>query len=588
MGQFNWGALGRLLAVAGISSVVVACGGGSGGGGGISGVPPSQQSAAPPPASSSAAPATSVDVSLDPALPAASRERISAIATATGSSADGRGISVPADIADNTFLSLALTTDKQAVLMGFVRRAGTTLSAETTMLALLRLMWGVQPQGYSPALLEGSLKAAAAYPAALALVRKTLNEGGIPHKNGDVIALLNDVLQQSEPTSSPKSSSEAAQKSLAAVPAILFEDSGTNFKVSIVSATSAAAVLENATPISWAAERLNEDGSSLFKLSRPLDPMTLTSAAADVPSQATLGGGTATRYKVRLHQTPQSHAATGAVIAQELLSVVLGLTRLSPQAVELGKAAENVANAYAANGDKSGKDFFQGLLTDILLGNMLRIYQMTSGWQSFSISNDFLSGVQDAAWEGLLKNTPALKNVRNAYEAGSIFTKLRLAMATASFDDISDVCLDEKGALVLCSGIFEGPVTLSGPATSFNGTCTGTYTIVGTATLTVGPASTLTIVGTERIAQTCYNAQAAAAITLAMVSSPSGFVGASTTPFTCAAPCNSGSIEMSASLTMPSAANGAPTATGTMRVVNSNMSPFRGDASGTLALALKP
>lgn len=136
--------------------------------------------------------------------------------------------------------------------------------------------------------------------------------------------------------------------------------------------------------------------------------------------------------------------------------------------------------------------------------------------------------------------------------------------------------------------VAEGPLSISGTAVSFGGACTGIYTIAGTATVDLGASPTLRVAGgTESIAQNCF--QQVMPTQWFAVLTPTGtdtWSFDSTVTFTCPAPCNSGSIHVSGSVERTAAVGGVQTVYLTLSWVNSNQSPFRGEAAGRIALAI--
>ena len=159
-----------------------------------------------------------------------------------------------------------------------------------------------------------------------------------------------------------------------------------------------------------------------------------------------------------------------------------------------------------------------------------------------------------------------------------------IATVTANFD----VTGETRTAQIQVSGtIFEGPVLISGPATTAS-TCMGTITVDGTVTVESAMPSTLKIVGTETIDQSCYHQTSPVSLTIQLTGAGGHYEGSGTFPFTCAPPCISGQVSLSADLGITTVIGGSPFLQGTVTYSDTNQSPFQGNASGTISIPLRP
>jgi hypothetical protein len=182
-------------------------------------------------------------------------------------------------------------------------------------------------------------------------------------------------------------------------------------------------------------------------------------------------------------------------------------------------------------------------------------------------------------------SNPAIVTIQTDGSGGA--TLKALAEGTATVSAKLAVSGETVTAEVQVGGtVFEGPISLSGPAVTA-GTCTGTYAIVGTVTVETAGAPFMRVVGTETIDQTCYRQSSNISVTVPLTANAGRYTAAVSYPFTCAPPCFSGKTDISVDLSFTTVLGQSPYLRGPVTWVNSNQTPFRGEATGNVDIALR-
>jgi len=138
-------------------------------------------------------------------------------------------------------------------------------------------------------------------------------------------------------------------------------------------------------------------------------------------------------------------------------------------------------------------------------------------------------------------------------------------------------------ACVVSEMVFSGAMALQGPAEMTNATCTGTMSVPGTATVTLGLAPRIRLQGSENMNLTCFSQSTPIDMTFDLVRQGGSLNGSIRIPFTCAPPCVTGETAYFASLKILLDASGQ-SVTGVVSHTNTNQTPFNASASGTVTL----
>ncbi|MDP3821500.1 MAG: Ig-like domain-containing protein [Burkholderiales bacterium] len=139
---------------------------------------------------------TETIVSLDSTVSATSRTAIVKIASPFGSAAPAAVLSARA-IAGTEAMLFGMDAQSNIVVAGFSEATATTLGADSTALALARILMGPIPAGLTPTQVNVAIRAAAEYPRLVERVTASLAVGQPPAKSVNVLQSVTAVLSQS-------------------------------------------------------------------------------------------------------------------------------------------------------------------------------------------------------------------------------------------------------------------------------------------------------------------------------------------------------------------------------------------------------
>jgi hypothetical protein len=135
---------------------------------------------------------------------------------------------------------------------------------------------------------------------------------------------------------------------------------------------------------------------------------------------------------------------------------------------------------------------------------------------------------------------------------------------------------------------YAGSLSLAGPAAITGTSCIGSLVVDGSAAVNLaGTGASFRLVGTERIQMNCYNQTGPADITVPLTRNADMLTGQVQLPFSCAAPCNSGSVTVTVNAQV-TGTGPASTVTGSVIYVNQNQTPFLARATGSFGLTSAP
>ena len=166
-----------------------------------------------------------------------------------------------------------------------------------------------------------------------------------------------------------------------------------------------------------------------------------------------------------------------------------------------------------------------------------------------------------------------------------------LASASASATGSVDISVVDSGAPAMRDTVsvpiaqltYRGLVSISGPATAFS-TCTGTMSVLGTATTSLGSAPSLHLDSNEIFAMNCFSQTVFSSLDIPLTVSGDNLTGTVTFPFTCAPPCVAGQSNVLSRLEED---NQRPNhrAGGHVDSYQHNQSPLTASAAGTVSLS---
>lgn len=241
--------------------LLVACSGGGGGSSsGTSGTPSVVSSA-------------STTVSVGSSVPASVVNAVTEVVSPVGSSQLSSPLQIAITNSRDSFV-LALDSTGTIRLAAMTSGGATTLSADSTALALVRMAIGGLPSGITANQANQAIRGAAEFPALVALIEGVLSSSLAPLESGPVVQSLATTVRQAMSTITailvppvPAASSAVAYASRSVEPSqlphfnILSNVAGV-FSVYVYSAGSDGSVnVVNASPITWSAHTLNETGT---------------------------------------------------------------------------------------------------------------------------------------------------------------------------------------------------------------------------------------------------------------------------------------------------------------------------------------
>jgi hypothetical protein len=197
----------------------------------------------------------SVNVVIDPALPASLSGKVTQIATPAGAGAFNAWIPVALGSGGES-LALALDANNNIIGASLVTGPNATISADSTALAFARLWIGDIPTALSPSALNSAIRASAGYPALVALIKQDLSTGVTPISDSAVISGLAGVVtslsSQTFQASAAHASKFVTGTPVPAIPFTAISDSfGGSSGVQITAEANHTITIYNAMLIPW-------------------------------------------------------------------------------------------------------------------------------------------------------------------------------------------------------------------------------------------------------------------------------------------------------------------------------------------------
>lgn len=138
-------------------------------------------------------------VTIDPAIPNATRSMIKQVISPFGSAAPGASLNIPSASAGGDTIIMALDAEDSILLAALTNSASTTLTVASTADALARLAFGPLSQSLTPATFRRAVQETTAYPQLIAAIQAEVNVGKPASQSAVVHDRLGVVLNQAIP-----------------------------------------------------------------------------------------------------------------------------------------------------------------------------------------------------------------------------------------------------------------------------------------------------------------------------------------------------------------------------------------------------
>ena len=146
----------------------------------------------------------SVVTSLDNSVPGAVTAKIAKVVSTAGSASLGNSLDVPAIAAGDEPVVYAVDINENTVLASIVSSAHVTLGADSTALALSRVLLGAVPANFKASDVDAAIRGTAAYPRLVAVIGAAVAAGTSPLSSAAVFDTLNTVTSQLPPAVLPQ------------------------------------------------------------------------------------------------------------------------------------------------------------------------------------------------------------------------------------------------------------------------------------------------------------------------------------------------------------------------------------------------
>lgn len=316
----------RALLLMFLSLAVSSCGGSGGEGGpiGTGGAPPT-------------ATLSSTTVSLDSSVPPAIASAITDVLSPTSAGTIPGSVQIET-IPGSDAMILAMDASGELRLAAMTSGPTTTLNADTTAVALVRIALGALPSGVTAAQANQEIRGAPEYAALVSAVDQAIKSGLTPLADpavaNSVIVVTGQVAEAFERQVRPASSAALAYATPRAQPPLPFtlvSGVGGVGKVYLDGVTSAGEVeLVNSMLIAWAASSLDESGHEIA-VPHNLLPVSLWSALKDTlhpwlgPSAIAVPGNGGKGMDVKIQQTDQTRLINDVGLMTDTVKLTLSL-----------------------------------------------------------------------------------------------------------------------------------------------------------------------------------------------------------------------------------------------------------------------
>jgi hypothetical protein len=220
---------------------------------------------------------------LDSSMPGAMAAKIAKVVSTAASASLGRSLEVPSIPAGGESVVYAVDVNENIVLAATVAARQVTLNADSTAVALARVLLGAIPAGLNPTDVNAAIRATPAFPRLVSLINAALAAGTAPLSSAAVFDTLNTVTSQMPPMLQaqlatagrraaaskervpPLTSASSAAATVNAVPERLSSWRGSGIQAVFLAGADGVGTVKvaNGMSIAWAASSTDNYGNRL-------------------------------------------------------------------------------------------------------------------------------------------------------------------------------------------------------------------------------------------------------------------------------------------------------------------------------------
>jgi hypothetical protein len=290
---------------------------------------------------------TSTVVSIDPNLPSATTSGIAQVVTPVDSGALGSSLKIATVGSPGETMVMALNANGDILLAALVTDYQTQLSADSTALALTRVLIGPLDPTASTSAINAQIRSTNEYANLVTLISTLVGGGSAPSSSNAVFQSMNSVIAQLYGSLNPShSAANAARKikslaspSVPKAPYTLLSWSGANTalqSIQLVGITgSGDAVVTNGTSIAWSASATSTDTGAPFCAPGPDGGCETVLTAASLFKQLAIVTGTVPVSYTQV-EVPATNTAYNFTLQQTALSEVTNTVQVAKDFAQFG------------------------------------------------------------------------------------------------------------------------------------------------------------------------------------------------------------------------------------------------------------
>lgn len=274
---------------------------------------------------------TSTIVSVDSSTPSSAIESINQLISPAGSGSIGSSLPVSLSGPSAQSIVMGLDSSGNILLAAIVSSSQTVLSADSTALALVRLVIGDVPTTQSGIALDTRIRATPGYSTLVEAVANALNHGTSPEVDHAVIQGIADVtvpVVEAISTTSGVFKAFTVDKPTATAPlpfTVIVDDVLNELPVQLTSNIYGQVGLTNAMPIPWQVSTVSVTGF-------PLTKNAILPGRSGLLSPGSISAGADNAgFNLTVMQSDQTHDAIGQDILVGALKTTLGLAGLAAE-----------------------------------------------------------------------------------------------------------------------------------------------------------------------------------------------------------------------------------------------------------------
>lgn len=283
------------------------------------------------------------EVVLDGTLPPAARQMVSKIVSPFGQSDPNTAVNVPSSGGNGDSLVFAVDQQDNVVLAARTSDGATTLSADSTAVALVRIALGVVPNQITSSRLNEDIRATAAFKPLVSSILADLAIPSIPTADPTVLGNIADVLAELGPVLASQLTETQASTSAAQLATIqVYPSVSTPFPYSLtfggvdqVEITNPAYLVSNKGLITYSLTSSAGSNEILLEGTPTIDRLTGRLKTITLPNNQGKG------FNVTVGQSAASKRANILAIASDLMALLVGETLGQQKSTQCLTAAAN-------------------------------------------------------------------------------------------------------------------------------------------------------------------------------------------------------------------------------------------------------